>query len=156
MLRHLGTRLAAGALAALVLGVLAGGVARLLMRVLVLLTDEVPRFSVTGTVGIIAIFALMMLPGALAAALGARRTSRVLLALGVAVLLFESVVIPLQEDRTAFTTAEGLVQALTVVVLLAFPVVILAQAVATAQLARALARRFAQPARTAERAALVG
>ncbi|GAA4288007.1 hypothetical protein [Georgenia daeguensis] len=141
MIRQLVPRLGAGFLAALVLALLAGGLARVLMRLLVVLSGEEGRFSLTGTLGILAVFAAMTVPGAVAAALGARRTSRVLLALGAAVLLFQSVVIPLQEDRTAFA-AGGLLQVLTVVVLAAFPVVIVAQAVATSRLAAALARRL--------------
>ena len=142
MIRQIGSRLGAGVLAALVLGVLAGGLARVLMRVLVVLSGEEGRFSLTGTLGIVTIFVAMMVPGAVAAALGARGTSRVLLALGATVLLFQSVVIPLQEDRTAFATADGALQALVIVVLVAFPLVIVAQAVATSRLAAALARRL--------------
>jgi PPE-repeat protein len=112
--RRVGYRIGAGLLAAIVLAVLAGGLARVLMRLLVVLSGEEGRFSVAGTLGILAVFAAMMVPGAVAAALGAHRTSRVLLVLGAAVLLLESVVIPLQEDRTAFAAAGGLLQTLTV------------------------------------------
>lgn len=143
MLRQIGTRVGAGLLATVVLAVLAGGLARVLMRLVAVLSGEAGGFSVSGTLGILAVFALMTAPGAVAAALGARRTSTVLLMLGAAMLLLQSVVIPLQEDRAAFVTADGLVQAMTVAALAAFPVVIVAQAVATSRLAAALARRLA-------------
>ncbi|MCK6210232.1 hypothetical protein KZX45_06700 [Georgenia sp. EYE_87] len=156
MTRQLASRLGAGLLAALVLALLAGGLARVLMRLLVVLSGEEGRFSVAGTLGILAVFAATMTPGAVAAALGARRTSWVLLALGAAVLLLQSVVIPLQEDRTALADAGGLLQGVTVVVLAAFPVVIVAQAMATSRLAAALARRLGPGHRGRERAAVGG
>ncbi|PFG39619.1 hypothetical protein ATJ97_2130 [Georgenia soli] len=154
MLRQIGSRVAAGALAAVVLGVLAGGVARVLMRLLVVLSGDAPRFSTTGTLGVLLIFAMVMLPGAIVTALGRRRAGTVLLVLGAALLVFQSVNIPLQEDRTGFMSAGPGALALTLVVLLAFPAVIVAQTVATSQLAVALTRRLAVVVPTAERAAV--
>jgi len=141
MLRQIVLKMGAGFLATLVLAVIAGGLARALMRLLAVLAGEEGRFSIAGTLGILLAFAVMMVPGGVAAALGARRTSRVLLALGAAALLFQSAVILVQEDRTAFVEATGLVQALTVVVLLGFPAVIVAQAVVTGRVAASLGRR---------------
>lgn len=153
MLRQIGSRVAAGALAAVVLGVLAGGVARVLMRLLVVLSGDTPRFSTAGTLGVLLIFATVMLPGAIVTALGRRRAGTVLLVLGAALLVFQSVNIPLQEDRTAFVSAGPAVTVFILLVLLAFPAVIVAQTVATSQLAVALTRRLAVVVPTAERAA---
>ncbi|WP_043501366.1 hypothetical protein [Georgenia sp. SUBG003] len=152
MLRQIGPRVAAGVLAALVLGVLAGGAARVLMRMLAVLSGDTPRFSAGGTLGVLLIFSLVMLPGAVARALGRRRSGTVLLALGAALLLFQSVSIPLQEDRAGLVPAGPAVMAFTLLVLLAFPAVIAAQTVATSRLAVALARRLTVP--TAEPAAV--
>jgi len=156
MLRQIGPRVLAGVLAAIVLGVLAGGLARVLMRLLVVLSGDTPRFSAAGTLGVLMIFAMVMLPGAIVRALGRRRAGSVLLVLGAAVLLFESVNIPLQEDRTGFMSAGPAAMVFTLLVLLAFPAVIVAQAVATSQLSVALARRLSLRVPTAEPAAVVG
>lgn len=141
MPRSIGQRVLAGLAAALVVGVLAGLASRVLMRLVVLVAGGAPRFSLVGTVFVVLVLAGAMLPGAVAAALGGRWSARVLLGLGAAFLLFESVNIPLQEDRTQIMEAGGLTIALALVVLAAFPAVIVAQSVTTARLARAWAGR---------------
>ena len=70
-------RLALGVAAALVVGVVCGGVARLLMRVMVVLADEEGSFSLAGTVAIVLTYAVFALPGAvLAAGWGGCSTNR--------------------------------------------------------------------------------
>jgi hypothetical protein len=63
-----GTALVAAAAA----GTLAGGLARGLMRVATLVAGGPPEFSWGGTLGIVLVFAIAMLPGALAAAFTVR------------------------------------------------------------------------------------
>ncbi|KAE8762302.1 hypothetical protein [Georgenia thermotolerans] len=141
MLRTIGTRVLAGLLAAVAVGVLAGAAARLLMRLLVVLSGGEPRFSVLGTFFIVVVFIIAMVPGAVTGALGARRTGHVLLGLGAGFLIFQSVNIAVQEDATEVIEAGSLMLALAILVLVGFAVVAVAQAVAVARLARALARR---------------
>jgi hypothetical protein len=71
-----------GAAAALVVGVVCGGMARLLMRLMVVAADEEASFSVAGTAGILVVFAVFALPGTLLAALTRRRWRSALLVLG--------------------------------------------------------------------------
>jgi hypothetical protein len=78
-------RLALGVAAALVVGVVCGGVARLLMRVMVVLADEEGSFSLAGTVAIVLTYAVFALPGAvLAAGWGGRGRSALLVLGGLA------------------------------------------------------------------------
>jgi hypothetical protein len=148
MSRRVVSRVGVGVGVAVLLGVVAGAAARVLMRLLVVVAGEEGSFSVTGTLGILGGFVMLMVPGAVAAALEARRTARVLLVLGAGLLLFQSAVITTQEDRSAFLGADVLVQALLVVILVGFPAVIVAQAVVTGRVAAALGRRLgARPGR---------
>ncbi|GAA1646087.1 hypothetical protein GCM10009790_29070 [Georgenia ruanii] len=141
MLRTIGTRVLAGLLAAVAVGVLAGAMARLLMRLVALLGDGETRFSALGTFFIVLVFVGAMLPGALTTALGARRTGYGLLALGAAFLLFEAVNIAVQDDAAELVRAGGSRLLLVVLVLGAFVVVAAGEAWGIARLARALARR---------------
>ncbi|HET6560696.1 MAG TPA: hypothetical protein VFG72_02390 [Marmoricola sp.] len=75
-------RLMVGAAAALAVGVVCGGVARLLMRLMVVAAEEEGAFSVAGTVAIMVVFAVFALPGAMLAALTRRRGRSTLLVVG--------------------------------------------------------------------------
>jgi hypothetical protein len=71
-----------GVAAALAVGVVCGGVARILMRVMVVAAEEETTFSLAGTAAIMVVFAAFALPGAVLAALTRRRWRSVLLVLG--------------------------------------------------------------------------
>ncbi len=71
-----------GVAAALAVGVVCGGVARILMRVMVVAAEEETTFSLAGTAAIMVVFAVFALPGAILAALTRRRWRSVLLVLG--------------------------------------------------------------------------
>lgn len=143
-------RALAGAAAALTIGVLAGVTARVLMRLVAVVAGGETGFSLSGSLAIVALFVVAMLPGAVALGLGRRRTGAVLLWTGAALLLFQSAVIPLQEDRAALFGAGTVTTVLAVVLLLSFPALVLAQTVATARAARLLAARLVPAAPRAE------
>jgi hypothetical protein len=71
-----------GVAAALAVGVVCGGVARILMRVMVVAAEEETTFSLAGTAAIMVVFAVFALPGAVLAALTRRRWRSVVLVLG--------------------------------------------------------------------------
>jgi len=73
--------------AALLAGVLMGAVARLMMRLVTLATGRPGEFSVGGTAGILLVFVVPMVPGALLAALWRGRGRSLLLLAGTALLL---------------------------------------------------------------------
>ncbi|MGW0045081.1 hypothetical protein [Rhodococcus sp. NPDC003348] len=76
-----------GVSAAVVAGLLVGVVSRVLMRVTTLLAGGSPHLSWRGSAAIVMIYAVVMLPGAIVAALTTRRGSTLPLVAG-AVLLF--------------------------------------------------------------------
>jgi hypothetical protein len=76
------TRCMVGLAAALAVGVVCGGVARILMRLVVVAAEEETSFSLAGTVAIMVVFAVFALPGTVLAALTRRRWRSVLLVLG--------------------------------------------------------------------------
>jgi hypothetical protein len=71
-----------GVAAALVVGVVCGGVARILMRVMVVAAEEETSFTLAGTAAIMVVFAVFALPGTLLAAATRRRWRSALLVLG--------------------------------------------------------------------------
>ena len=90
---------------AVMVGVVDGGLARVLMRGVALATGEPPSFSVEGTLGIMLVFAVTAIPLAVTAQLTARRGARVAAGVvGTLVLGFFAVNIGLQE----VTNADGL------------------------------------------------
>jgi hypothetical protein len=91
--------LRAGAVAAALGGLVNAALTRVLMRVVRLLTDQQPEFTVGGTVGIAVFYVVLLLPGAVLLAYGARRAGWVLYAAGVGLLVFVAVGIGLQETE---------------------------------------------------------
>lgn len=102
-----GRRLAVGAAAALVVGVLCGGVARVMMRLVTVASEQEGTFSFVGTAGIMVVFAVFALPGTLLAALTARRWRWVLLALGAVALCIPTTGIA-ESELTAVGQVSGL------------------------------------------------
>lgn len=101
VVRNIGLGLAA----AVVVGVVDGGTARLLMRGVALATNELTAFSWAATLGIMLIFAITAVPLAVTAELTVRRGARLTAGVvGTAVLGFFSVNIGLEE----VTSADGL------------------------------------------------
>ncbi|WP_127131334.1 hypothetical protein [Georgenia sp. SYP-B2076] len=145
-LRRAGTRLLAATVTAMAAGIVAGLLARLLMRAVTVLAGGEPGFSLAGTLAILLVFAGAMLPGAVATAFGRRRSGLVLLGLGAAVLMLESVAIGLQENPGQLFGSGGTTTVLVVLVMLAFPPVILGEALAVWRMTSALAARRTVPA----------
>lgn len=83
--------------AALLAGLIAGLAARGLMRLATLAVGGEGEFSVAGTAMIAVFFGVAVVPGAVARALDARRTSVVLLVLGAGLVAFEAVSIASQD-----------------------------------------------------------
>jgi hypothetical protein len=135
-------RLGAGLLAAAVVGAVAGVLARLLMRLIALVAGGPTSFSLGGSVAIVLVFVLVVVPGAVACAFHLRRTGWVLLGAAGALLLFQSVVIPLQEDRTALDSRWEV--ALTLVLLVAFWALIVVEVLAVRRTAWRLGARCLQ------------
>jgi hypothetical protein len=94
-----------GLVAAMLVGVLDGGISRVLMRGVALATNEVTEFSWGATLGIMLIFAITAAPLAVTAELTVRSGPRLTAGVvGTAILGFFSVNIGLQE----VTNADGL------------------------------------------------
>lgn len=91
--------------AALLAGLIAGLAARGLMRLATLAVGGEGEFSVAGTAMIAVFFGVAVVPGAVARALGGRRTSIVLLTLGAALVAFEAVSIASQDLGDVVLTA---------------------------------------------------
>lgn len=112
---------ARGAAAAVVAGLASAVLTRALMRAVEVLTHGTPRFSLGGSLLIAVFYILCLLPGCVALAVAGRSVGWVLLAAGTLLLLFEAVVIGLQEagDVTAMTTSRrvGLAGALLAMLL---------------------------------------
>ena len=99
------SRVALGLAVAAVAGVLDGGVARLLMRGVALATEELPAFSLEGTLGIMLIFSITAVPLGVTARFTSRRAARFVAgALGTLILGFFATTIGVQE----VTNADGL------------------------------------------------
>lgn len=79
-------KLGVGVAAAIVVGVVCGGVARIMMRLVNVVAGHESSFTVGGTLGIMMIFALFALPGALLATFLHRRGRSVLLVVGALAL----------------------------------------------------------------------
>lgn len=73
--------------AGLVAGVVMGGVARVMMRLVALAAGHAGEFSVSGSVSILVAFVVVTVPGALLAALWGGRGRSLLLVAGTALLL---------------------------------------------------------------------
>ncbi len=73
--------------AALLAGLLMGAVARLMMRLATVATGRPGEFSAVGTAGILLVFVVLMLPGALLASLWRGRGRSLLLVAGTVLLL---------------------------------------------------------------------
>ena len=98
-------RIGLGLVVAVVAGVLDGGMARLLMRGVALATEQVPSFSVEGTLGIMLIFSITAVPLGVTAKLTSRRGTRFAAgAVGTLMLGFFTTSIGVQE----VTNANGL------------------------------------------------
>ena len=119
-------RIGLGLVVAVIVGVLDGGVARLLMRGVALATEQVPAFSVEATLGIMLIFSITAVPLSMTVRLTARRGPRFAAgALGTLMLGFFTTTIGVQEvtNASGLTTLHQLglgacVAALAAVVLL--------------------------------------
>ena len=98
-------RIGLGLVVAAVAGVLDGGVARLLMRVVAVATEQVPAFSVEATLGTMLIFSITAVPLGVTAQLTLRRAARFAAgALGTLILGFFAATIGVEE----VTNASGL------------------------------------------------
>jgi hypothetical protein len=86
------------------------------MRGVALATNDVPSFSVSGTVGIAVIYTLALLPGAVALAASGRRWPWVVYGGGIAFLMFSAVNIGSASvaDNHDMTAARWLVTALLI------------------------------------------
>jgi len=104
--RSVRRRIFIGVGAALLAGVISGLVARGLMRLATLAIGEEAHFTVGASAGIVALFAVVVMPGAVARALGARRTGVVLLSLGAGFVALQCVAIGTQDlGHVEFTPA---------------------------------------------------
>ena len=90
-----------GVAAAVVPGLVSAIITRLLMRVVTLLVNGVPDFTLAGSAGIALIYVLFLLPGCLALAFTRARWPWILFGGGACVLVFEALVIGLQETADA-------------------------------------------------------
>jgi hypothetical protein len=79
-------KIAVGIAAAIAVGAVCGGVARIMMRLVNVVAGHESSFSIGGTLGIMMIFALFALPGALLATFLRRRGRSALLVLGALAL----------------------------------------------------------------------
>ena len=124
-----------GVAAAVVPGLVSAIITRLLMRVVTLLVNGVPDFTLAGSAGIAIIYVLFLLPGCLALAFTRARWPWVLFGGGACVLVFEAIVIGLQETADAHDlTAARWFALVTVLILMA--AVYCAQFVVAARWAR--------------------
>ncbi|WP_418605254.1 hypothetical protein [Georgenia sp. SUBG003] len=80
-----GARILAAVVVALGVGGVAGGVSVWLLRFIALASGDRPDAGTTGTFFGVVAYVIVLLPGAVAVALGRRRTGRVLLAAGCVV-----------------------------------------------------------------------
>jgi hypothetical protein len=115
-------RIARGALAAAVPGVVSAAVTRLLMRAVAVALRLPTGFSLGASFGIAVFYAIALAPGCLALALTRRRWPWVIFAGGVGLLLFGAVNIALDETRSAYDLTTGR-WALAIVLLTAMAVV---------------------------------
>lgn len=112
-----------GLLVALVVGVLGGLAARAWMRLFSLVLGHETGFSWPGTLGIVMMFTIFLIPGAIAAAATRRRWRWVPLALGVVVLWLMTVTVAGQEDLpTSYTGGQLVGVALVAIAFLLTPV----------------------------------
>lgn len=94
-----------GLAVALLVGTAGGLAARLWMRLFSVVLGHETGFSWQGTAGIVMVFTIGVLPGALVAAATTRRLRRVPLALGLLFLWFATGVTAVQEDLPSGLTA---------------------------------------------------
>jgi hypothetical protein len=101
-------RVVAGVVSAAVCAVVLGTVARVLMRLVTVVAGGAAEFSWAGTLGIVSMFALAMLPGAVGAAFVAGPHRWWLLALGAVLLCLPAVGIATEElgPTSSFSTGQ--------------------------------------------------
>ncbi|QAY69642.1 hypothetical protein [Xylanimonas protaetiae] len=133
------SKVMAGIGAGLLAGLVGGVVARVMMRFVALVIGEVPGFNLGATLMICVAFGIFVVPGAVAAAFRARRTTVALLVLGAGAVAFATVAeaVTVLEDRV-LTTGQG-------VTLLVVAVGFLAAVLSLAVAAWWFARRFTTP-----------
>jgi hypothetical protein len=100
-------RLTRGLIAAVVPGVLSAAITRALMSGIAWATNQEPSFDPASSLIIVAIYVVFLLPGCLALAFTRSWWSRALFAAGCGVILFEAVVIGLQETSAAQNLTSG-------------------------------------------------
>ncbi len=108
-------KISAGVVGALVAGILLGATSRLMMMLVALAAGGSSEFTWSGSLSILVGYAVVMLPGALLAALVRRRGRWLLLAVGAGVLLFPAVGIASDElgDTGHFTALNWVLVGLT-------------------------------------------
>lgn len=117
--RQVARAVARGTAAAVLWGVVAGALMRLLMRVANVVTGGEPGFSVLGTAMILVFFVVLLLPGGIALAVSRGRWPWAVLLLGTAALAAQSVNIGLQDLEERFLTTREWVLVLLVSVAMA-------------------------------------
>ncbi len=110
--------LVVGSTAALISGVFCAGLGRVLMRLFVVAGGRLPTFSIVGSLLLIAIFVISVLPGAVASAATVQPTPLVVLyALGVVIVVYTGVAIGVEEWTAAINHGVSNAQAALLVLL---------------------------------------
>lgn len=133
-----------GTAAAVLWGLVAAALSRLLMRAAVLVTGGDPGFSVVGTAGIAVAYVVVLLPGAIALAYSAHRWPWAVFGAGAVLLATQAVNIGLQDLAAAPGLSTGR-WALLGLVLAAMAAVHAGHAVLVARWARRAAPRPVVP-----------
>ncbi|MHA6795603.1 hypothetical protein ACVGVM_19095 [Pseudonocardia bannensis] len=135
--------LVAGFTAALVSGVTCGVTVRVLVRLFVLAAGRTPAFSIAGSLLLVALFVISVVPGAVASAATAHPTPLVVLyALGMVIVVYTGVAIGVEEWTAAI--GHGLSNrqvALLVLLTLGVAVVVLGNPVLAHRIAQRLSTR---------------
>lgn len=139
--RAAGRALVVGVGAGLLAGLVTGVVARGLMRLVTLVTGDDRQLTAVGTIGVVLYFAVPIIPGAVARALGARRTAVALLVLGAGYVALACVVIGVQDLGDVDLTAN--VVAVLVAIGIGFAVAVLGLALLAWRFASSWATRYA-------------
>ena len=125
-----------GLIAAVVPGALSAAITRALMSGIAWATNQEPSFDLAGSLLIVAIYVLFLLPGCVALAFVRSWWSWALFAAGCGVILFEAVVIGLAETSAAHTMTP-MQWAILVLALLCMAAVYAAQFLLASRLAAA-------------------
>jgi hypothetical protein len=108
----------AGSAAAVIVGSVDGVIGRLLMRLFTVARDGVPSFSLAGSLVIVIFFVVSAVPGGVASAATRRRRLRwTLYALGTAPLVWNGLVIGVEEWAAAIDRGVSAIQAVLLVLL---------------------------------------